>query len=289
MLGRKVGQVAKRGKVKGFSRASARRMRQFVFRLDYSDAVAVTLTHPVVMDGMRGPEAAFDAMRKVSKRFPWLRALLWRKEVQRNGNAHYHTVLWPSVGVDCRFAAEEFLNAWIDTCLAGWDVPSCFVDSVRQSMERAHHDKKSPAVRVMPGSCYVRYILDHSSKHKREQAQTTGRAWGVWNRANLKFVIPKEYDLTEHQFYVTNRILRKVCRYALKAPCSFGWKHSRGRRSNGWGTTVYFGRTNDGGLADKIIPFVLSDAFEPFALDVYAQGRFFRLQHCSDEEFGPLD
>lgn len=284
------GKVHMRGKVEGFSRASARRLRHLLFGLDYSGAVAVTLTHPVVIDGMRGPEASFEALGRIANRFPWLRALVWRKEVQRNGNAHYHCILWPSEGVDGAEAGENLVQAWIDACLKSWAMPSCFVERTRRDMQMAHHYEKRPCIVQMEGSCYVRYILDHESKHKQEQAQTKGRPWGVWNRSRLPLVEGLDCNLTERQYWAAARIMRKACRYSIKAGCLFGWKHTSGRRATGLGTVDYFGRTNDGGLAHKIMPFVKSDAFEPSPVDVYAQGRFYRRQHCQDEDrLSPLD
>lgn len=298
------GKVHMRGKVKGFSRASARRFRHLLFGVDYSTAVAVTLTHPVVMDGMRGPERAFDALASNSKRLPWLRAMIWRKEVQRNGTPHYHCILFPSDGFEDS-AAESLVKSWIDSCLAGWrvparppqttacvlaDVPPCFSDSVRSDMMKAHHDCRRPAIVKMDGSCYVRYLLDHESKHKREQAETSGRPWGVWNRSNLPTIDGFDCELTERQYWAAARILRKVCRYRIKAGCLFGWRHSRGRRASGIGRMDYFGRSNDGEMAHKIMPFVQSDSFEPFHDDLLSQGRFFRLQHCQEEDrLSPLD
>lgn len=280
LQGVKVGQVARRGEVKGFSRASARRFRHFLMGVDYTGAIAVTLTHPVVIDGMRGPEAAFDALRKSARRMPWLSSLIWRKEVQLNGTPHFHCILFPAIpdGVE---AAERLVKAWVDECLKSWDVPPVFKDATRADMVKAHHDRRRPAVVVMDGSCYVRYLLDHQSKHKKEQAETEGRAWGVWQRSNLRRVRARTAPLSPQRYWVAARIMRKACRYQLKADCPFGWRHTRGRRASGLGAVDYFARCADGVMADKVLGFVLADAFEPASPAV--SGRYLAKQIDADK------
>lgn len=285
---RQGGKVHTRGKVQGFSKASARRLRHFLFGVDYTGAVAVTLTHPVIMDGMRGPEMAFDALRKDAGRMPWLLSLIWRKEVQRNGTPHYHCILFPADGVDASWAAESLVEAWIDACLKSWDIPSVFKESTRDDMVKAHHDKRRPAVVVMDGSCYVRYILDHQSKHKRDQAGTEGRAWGVWQRDNLPRVAVRSEAITPRQYWAAARIMRKACRYSLKAPCAFGWRHTRGRRASGLGAVDYFARCADGVMGSKVLAFVLGNGFEP-SRQVLQYGRYFEMQMTADASRVGLD
>ena len=269
------GNMGKRGTVKGFSRASARRLRHLLMRVDYSNASAVTLTHPPVLDGMRGPESAFDSLRMVSKRFPWLRSLIWRKEVQVNGTPHFHCILFPVEGVDVLEASEKLVDDWIRQCLVGFDLPSMFVDRVAADMHKAHSDKRKPSIQILDGSRYLRYILDHESKHKREQAQTEGRAWGVWHRSRLPLVIPEEWDLEEEELWIVRRILRRATRYALKADCVFDWKHSRGRLGQA-GVVDYFARCNDGSLGRRLLDYLNSGAFLPWSDPLDNAGRWFR-------------
>ena len=270
----KGGNVGKRGKVVGFSMASARRLRHLLFGVDYTDAVAVTLTHPLVMDCMKGPEAAFDALRKVRTRLP-LRSLIWRKEVQASGTPHYHCILFPADGVEPAVAAEMLVDAWIHECVKGFDAMQCFKDGMRADMVKAHHDKRRPSIVVMDGSCYVRYILDHESKHKKEQSRTEGRAWGVWDRARLPRILPDDVELTDEEYWRLSRILRKATRYSLKCGCVFGWRHTKGRRARGVGVVDYFARMNDGGLAKQVMACVKADSKGGLCMEA---GRFFRRQ-----------
>lgn len=278
------GNMGKRGKVKGFSRSSARRLRHLLMRVDYSNASAVTLTHPLVLDGMRGPEAAFTALQMVAKRFPWLRSLIWRKEIQTNGTPHFHCILFPSEGVDVLEASGKLVDDWIRQCLVGFDLPSMYVDRVAADMHKAHNDKRRPSIQVLDGSRYLRYILDHESKHKQDQAQTEGRAWGVWHRSRLPLVIPEEWPLEEHELWVVRRLLRRATRYAVKADCVFGWRHSSGRLGHA-GVVDYFSRGNDGALGRRLLEYLDKGAYAltPDPLD--NAGRYFRRQFRSE---GPV-
>lgn len=278
------GRVHKRGRVEGFSRASARRLRHLLYSVDYASGIAVTLTHPIVMDGMRGPEAAFVSLQMVAKRKPWLRSLIWRKEVQRSGTPHYHCILFPSDGVDGVEAAEMLVGAWIDACMTGWRVPDVFVEAQRADMFKAHHDKRRPSIVRLNASSYIRYLLDHQSKHKKEQAATKGRAWGVWLRSGLPRIEGFEQVLTDAQYWRVARILRKASRYTVKASCVFGSKHTSGRRAYAFGATDYFARRTDGNLARQALAFALGDNEAPVE-DRMAAGRYFRMQFEHD---GPL-
>lgn len=277
------GNHGKRGAVEGFSKASARRLRHLLMSVDYTGAVAVTLTHPIILDGMRGPEASFDALSYVAKRIPSLKSLIWRKEVTLAGMPHYHCILFPADGVDGVEASEELICAWIDSCLANWNPPKgleAIIDRYRADMMKAHHDKRRPAIQVMDGSCYVRYILDHESKHKKEQSNTKGRAWGVWRRNNLPCIrVLMDKPLTDEQYWVFSRIMRKATRYLIKVPCVFGSRHSKGRRARGLGTVDYFASRNDGVLASMACSFVLSGNYKPLPYDYMAAGRYFRKQY----------
>jgi hypothetical protein len=254
------GNHGKRGKVEGFSKASARRFRHLLFSVDYSHAVAVTLTHPIMLDGMRGPEAAFEAIRSNSCRMPWLKSLIWRKEVTRAGMPHYHVVLFPVDDVAPLDAADALIASWIDACLDCWALPKgleAVRDKYRADMYEAHGKR---AVKVMDGSCYVRYLLDHQSKHKVEQAHTSGRPWGVWNRVALPLVpgLSDDFD-SDAQYWAYSRILRKASRYLIKADCVFGRRHSRGRRASGIGKVDYFALKIDGAFGALVKQFVMEN------------------------------
>lgn len=251
---------AKRGKIRGFSAASARRMRHFLYKPDYSNCCAVTLTRPLFGDmcGCASPEEAFDMLCKHQKRLPFLKSLIWRKEVQRNGTSHFHCILFPSKDYDARESGESLVQAWID---ALFSKPCPLPEEFKEIRDReykktfkAHHDKRRPSVRVFYESGgYVRYMLDHQSKHKDYQSKTVGRVWGVWNRSGLPLAKGVTSDITEREWWALGRVLRKATRYRLQdSGKPFGYVHSHGRSLSSHGDTVYFGRTLTGRLASDI-------------------------------------
>lgn len=62
------------------------------------------------------------------------------------------------------------------------------------------------------GINYIKYILDHTSKHKDYQAQTVGRAWGIINRASIPLSSYSDTELSPHQYAIFLRILGKMSR-----------------------------------------------------------------------------
>lgn len=269
---------ARRGKVEGFSSAACRRLRQFLWKVDYSDAVAVTLTRPHSAEaellGLRSSESTFDAMNKHIERFEFVRSLIWRKEVTAQGEVHYHCVLVPSASFDAVEAAMLLVEEWIRQMLldAHRNLASCGVDTSKidavpfdqylndsvekmaEKMRKAHFDKRKPCIQCFGDNTgYVSYILNHQSKHKAYQCKTTGRTWGVWHRADLPLLQPDSIPTSKSEFYQVGRILRKVSRYRVndeRAP--FGWYHTNGRRVQSHGRTVYFAKRLDGNLGERI-------------------------------------
>lgn len=97
------------------------------------------------------------------------------------------------------------------------------------------------------GINYIKYILDHTSKHKDYQAQTVGRAWGMINRAAIPLSSFTDTDLSPHQYDIFLRILGKMSRVKdtrdrnLLKP--FGYKLSRRKQYNCarvWGQSPQF-------------------------------------------------
>lgn len=270
-----------RGKVEGFSLASARRLRETLFRADFHPegmgVIGICLTLPKEAEVGVGEEV-WDGMRKHRGEFEGLAAAVWRKEVQRNGREHYHVVIWTE-GRNPLAVAGDLVQTWCRLVSR-----RCGGDDVQRRMLWTHcrgndgwfavgSEKKSPeqgAVRsggstpvpTAPESegdahglnetsfrqiadsmpCLtridsqgqgVRYLVDHSSKHKAHQAKTTGRPWGVWGRNRLprlpdsSSVYARLSPLEEIQLA---RILRHLSRYWVRCPCVFGWRWCRGRK-----------------------------------------------------------
>lgn len=276
---------AKRGKVEGFSKASARRLKYLLQHLECKDAraVSVTLTRPhsekAELIGIRSSEDAFADISRLIGRYDYIKALLWRKEVTRNGEVHYHCVLFPADSFDAEEAAALLVEEWISQLMHGVkrsvaefasEAPSeaeakafndwleAEAEAWREKMRKAHLSPKKPCYSLLGDNTGILfYIFDHQSKHKSIQARTTGRVWGVINRKNLPLSEEEIIRMpTEDEVNKIKRVLGKHNRYSLKADCVFGYKHSRAKRGFSNGTTVYFGRYCSGTLSEDVVRYL---------------------------------
>ena len=239
----------KRGKVKGFSRRSAERLRNFLFTLDYpglfsgTPCFGLALTCPPWC--ACSVEEVFDSISKHKSRCPGLLGLVWRKEVTRKGQPHYHLIVWCDGSA---YTAGWLIKQWcerLERCICParlylsrpdlWNKvkglgkpPSAFVGSWLRSV---HEGKRN--LRIVTSAAAVQYLCDHTSKHKRYQALTTGRAWGVWFKDCLPRIPLAGVDLEQVPDNVLARIqraLRKMSRYWWQDKAApFGYRWSRGR------------------------------------------------------------
>lgn len=255
-------QGTKRGKVKGFTRHAAARLRDCLFYLDYSRAFGMALTSAPWVK--RDPEAAFLALHKEAGRCPFLDSVVWRKEVTKRGLVHYHLVVFPKSDNTAFHAWKWLSTRWVHHLLAdgvcpaagyllgekafrrsfdGWQCWPASVDTWR-SMGRdallAVNCSFNLESRKNPGNLVtfdrvdaVRYLCDHTSKHKVYQAETEGRAWGVWNRSRLPVVEVAGVsfqDCPRRLAADIHKALSKMSRYWWKdekAPFGYRWSHSR--------------------------------------------------------------
>lgn len=241
-----------RGKVEGFSLASARRLRETLFRCDFRPAgmgvLGLCFTLPKEAKAGDG-EDVWAYMRKHAKElFGGVVSLVWRKEVQRNGREHYHAVLWSSKPNPLPMAGA-LIRTWCKRVAAKCDNPDVverkmlwthfrgndgFLDIDLPEGALIHVLESVPAFTVIDSQGQgVRYLIDHSSKHKKHQSATSGRAWGVWNRSRLPR-LPSDASvhvrLSPREEMELARILRHLSRYWIQAPCVFGWRWCRGRQ-----------------------------------------------------------
>ena len=251
-----------RGCVVGFSSASAARLRHLLFTLDYSGAVGFALTAPPWSTVT--PEQAFDALSRNKSR-SGVSSLVWRKEVTKRGISHYHCIAFPKG--DALSVVEWFETNWARALLPSLDLAklkesdSRLVDRLagldpKEALERARWEvgrNVSHPSNIVTGFASstnaVRYLLDHTSKHKAYQSLTTGRAWGVWSRSNLPEVrLPNGIRLDELPANVQARVFRhlqKISRYwwlPAGAPRDSIWlrRYSRGRRFDKMGRKTLF-------------------------------------------------
>lgn len=244
----------KRGKVAGFSSASARRLRKTLFECDFRPkgffVVGACFTLPSAAAAGVGEEV-WEQMRRHYRNFDGLRSSVWRKEVQRNGREHYHAVLWfesanplPAIRAMLRTWCnsvsrrcddpEAVMRRMIWTHLRGWDETWFEIDSIPANAVARIIDSVPMLTLIDTQGRGVQYLVDHSSKHKRYQSETTGRAWGVWGRESLPRLpvdARKRVVLPQHVEIRLVRILRHLSRYWVPDPrAPFGWRWCRGRR-----------------------------------------------------------
>lgn len=242
----------KRGKVEGFSLASARRLRETLFRCDFRPAgmgvLGVCFTLPKEAQPGDGEDVWGYMSNHAKTLFKEVVSLVWRKEVQRNGREHYHAVMWSS-DPNPLPAAGSLVRTWCKRVSARCENPEAverkmmythfrqndgFLDVDLPEGVLQHVLESIPAFTVIDSQGQgVRYLIDHSSKHKRHQSNTTGRAWGVWNRSRLPRLqagTSLYARLSPREELELARILRHLTRYWEHSPCVFGWRWRRGRQ-----------------------------------------------------------
>lgn len=267
-VSRRVGKPPKsggaRGVVKGWSKDSRRRFREFMLENRAPGAVfGVTLTVP-------GPPVSSDDWRRLMDRLRYRCvdsgvSLVWRLELQLRGQPHLHCIASPAPGgalarhmrdgaQGFNDMAEWWRRSWaelLDTLPpaparvnlpgVGWRlVPSC----PRSAFPGA--DVHSVDVQPDSGDHWYRYLCDHSSKSKQAQISTwTGfRHWGVVGRAAFRSAGVGEYSMDFPQFQRVYRQLRKLSRRRIidkRAP--FGSRRAASPRRSCQGSAVWFGIT----------------------------------------------
>lgn len=256
--------IHSRGDVKGFSRRSCQRLREKLIGYDYTSAFAMALTAPDYT--AQTPEQALVAIGRHLSRYGAL-SIVWRKEVTKRGRSHYHFVVWCRDGVRPADCFEALVRAWVDSLHRGIDARQLWLHTVGAGGVRfadcpgaldvledhpqlvdkclarsgdlvARQRAQSLRVNLSPRNFrnlgskdgYIRYVLDHTSKHKAYQAMTVGRAWGVMGKPPADPATP--INLTPRQAYALLRVLRKASRYRQYCPCIFGHRRTWGKRYN---------------------------------------------------------
>lgn len=193
-VGEPVGGV--RGKVVGFSRASARRLRLAFLSWERPDfqKVAFTLT---VREHLE-PEAwrsVMEAFRKlvIAEQF----SLIWRIELQKRGTPHLHGVVW--VRDSDHF--DRFRVLWLQASGQSGD---------------AEAEKFACAMKVLEGPEWLAYCAAHASK--TSQLGWVGRQWGIWGKRWLIPAHTTEVQLTPAAAVWLVRLLKrwKRCRVNVK-------------------------------------------------------------------------
>lgn len=170
--------------------------------------------------------------------------LVYRVELQTRGFPHIHCIAYIAhedfdgrvdfpesrnykamvrlMNRDFRYQCIDlWLRAVEQTCFAGTPAD---LQAWRKSLAKHNGFDCQP--------CYnhqglLRYILDDTSKHKREQLGYVGQSWAVVARRNF-VECPVVTTKDQESINIAARILGKIRRYKVQdAKAPFGWKHSK--------------------------------------------------------------
>lgn len=243
-------QNSNRGNVIGFSAHSAQRFRELLFKIDWDNYHSMSITLTVPSWSTVDVSQQFAIMSKSFSKycnFP----LVWRKEVQKNGKVHYHTIMLSSELDALGNAANLLRSKWCELAIASVDKevftslhPDIKPDKRNYRRLKEYADSKGCIKSIDATSEAITYLCDHTSKHKEYQAQTEGRAWGVLNRKSLPLLIPQEISLsglTERQVCNLLKYSRRMSKKRIPCPGAlFGYRLSNGRMMANLGSHIVF-------------------------------------------------
>ncbi len=222
-----------RGSIRGFSRHSRLRLREFLATQTLDGELfgvfGVCLTVPWRDLSLGSAHCAYKAAWNRLKasfafRFPNSGAV-FRHELQTRKMPHCHMVLYLSSDdltacADVRqYLTEVFGMMWLKAMayqLYGGDACGFSSHGVKVDL-------------LLDNVAMFRYVSDHASKHKREQLGYIGKQWGVFNRSAFRAVDNVRLDfpdlISRNVFF---RQVAKCVRFRVKSPSSpFGTKLSR--------------------------------------------------------------
>lgn len=207
-----------RGAVKGFSRASRKRLLDLFNKIPLDvrrNALFVTLTYPSQWpdDWAKWKRHLDTFVKRVLRRWP-RGAMIWRLEFQKRGAPHFHLVVFGVPFVPHRWVAR----AWFEIVDSG----------------QPEHLEAGTEVRRCRNDKMAQYYISKyvGKEDDSEQGKNCcGRVWGVRGRDSLGIVICT-IRLPAHSWYSIRRTLRNFLARRLKRRVRWGV-------SDGQGLTVY--------------------------------------------------
>ena len=230
---KEIGRVSSSGSVTGcprgcidsFSYSARLRLRLALLRyfLPGGFRVGVTLTLPWSVSDW---SAVMGDFRSVMHRFRvyWLRRFkdcgaIFRVELQRRGAPHLHMVAWHRKGT--LNLSEQYFALWYDSLLRDLRGGS-YSDFARYGVK----------VDTLPNViASIRYLCDHASKSKQAQLGYRGKQWGILGKASLRVSTGEPFSLSDRQFVLLGRWLRRLTRFRVTSDCVFGSRLSKPRRT----------------------------------------------------------
>lgn len=207
-----------RGRVRGFSRASRRRLLDSLNKINrraVRSALFVTLTYPREWSpAWQDWKRDIDAFgKRLMRQYPGC-SFVWRLEYQKRGAPHFHLMLFGVPFIPCAWVARS----WYDVVGSG---------------DPRHLKAGTEVRRVRSFRSVIAYAAKYLAKDQNpDDARTDGRVWGIIGRANLPIEVVT-VELSTRAWYTMRRYLRAWVERRTNKP----WYSARGRLG---GITVYF-------------------------------------------------
>lgn len=193
----------KRGRVRGFSEGSRRRLRYTLNKLKTSlHPLFVTLTYPNDWphDSKQWKRDLDVFIKRLRRKFKPA-AGIWKLEPQKRGAPHFHFFLW---GVDAAELKAWIRQAWFEVVGSGdsWHLlKGADVEPIR-----------SPRGARAYAAKYITKVVTPDNSDKENPWDYPGRWWGSFNDEGLPWAEEIKVELTEAEAIVLIRTMRKYAK-----------------------------------------------------------------------------
>lgn len=187
-----------RGCIRGFSKASRRRMMKTIGKIRNNlIPIFVTLTYPADWphDSSTWKRHLDIFFKRLARKFPES-AALWKLEPQQRGAPHYHLLIW----------GASFAN------LLAWSAGAWFDIVGSQDEKHLNHGAKVEQIRSWRGvqSYASKYLGKLQTEDEEKEAwRYPGRWWGVYGRERIPWGEKIVADLSRGQSIRLIRTMRK--------------------------------------------------------------------------------
>ena len=225
----------KRGAIKEWSKASRRRLREFMLT---NSAPADWLTLGISFT-VPGPALVVDETKRLWDKFRMLLkreeiGVIWRLEVQKRGAVHWHLIaICPKkIGYAPRLSlgglgADIFSVSWFEALdsLGECEYPEhSYIDEngkekiipYQKGLRSRFKGARLSCVDIQENGnrgSWMRYLQDHTSKSKQEQLPVGfGRMWGHFGDKHFVKTAPESVvDMSEKSYFRFLRMFKRLC------------------------------------------------------------------------------
>lgn len=189
------------GDINGFSKASRLRLRRIAASIVPKDASLEVWGCCLTIPGKPLPQEKASAIwlrwqrnncRRSFKDMPFL----WRVELQKRKQAHWHLVCFCKKGKEGALQRMQFADEWRHLIRATLKDGNClpWTEKTDYGFE-VHGVRWQKLTRGQGCVDYLAPQLDHQSKHKQEQLGWQGRQWGIIHRDLVDFQYGERVDI----------------------------------------------------------------------------------------------